>query len=364
MNLLTKNASTELELINRALNNEGLNGLSDKSQIHRLGEGAWHFAYLVEKDSLVLRIPKKTAYDQEVVFNRDELTTEFAGTKAFYEMANKAKKGICPEHFEYFVHDELTYTIESYLGTSAGLGDQTEEQAKRYGAELGEFFLALEGLEHPYDGIGYLKVGDSGNVKGSLDMDLKACIIEETQEYLDDLNTLASNNYRFDKEKVLNIGKELLSKRSVEREKKVLTNQDTSPENILFTSSGARMIDPVPILYTGTSLAANYVYNYQGFFHTVHDTERYGKCQYHLHIPRLKANAEGFIAGYTNGSPQKLQDLNVEVFIKLLSMAFTHHELLQKDELSHEQIIRFGTKEQIEKRLQIYLRELEAFTTI
>ncbi len=364
MNLLTKNAATELELINRALNNEGLKALSDESQIKRLGEGAWHFAYLVEKDSLVLRIPKKVAYDQEVVFNRDELKTEYAGTKAFYSMANKAKKGICPEHFEYFVHDELTYTIESYLGKSTGLGDQTEEQAKRYGAELGEFFLALEGLEHPFDGIGYLKVGASGEVEGSLDMDLKACIIEETQEYLNDLNTLVSSNYKFDKEKVLNKGKELLSNRSVDREKKVLTNQDTSPENIIFTSSGVGMIDPVPILYTGTSLAANYVFNYQSFFHTVHDTERYGKCQYHLHIAKLKSNAEGFIAGYTNGSQQKLQDLNVEVFIKLLSMAFTHHELLNMDALSREQVIRFGTKEQIEKRLQIYLKELEVYTHI
>ncbi|MBN8208125.1 hypothetical protein JI666_05145 [Bacillus sp. NTK071] len=43
---------------------------------------------------------------------------------------------------------------------------------------------------------------------------------------------------------------------SVEREKLILTNQDTSPENIIFSKKGTKIIDPFPLLYTGTSLAA------------------------------------------------------------------------------------------------------------
>ncbi len=121
------------------------------------------------------------------------------------------------------------------------------------------------------------------------------------------------------------------------------------------------MIDPVPILYTGTSLAANHVFNYHSFFHTVHDTRRYGKGNYHRHIPLLRAHAGGFVEGYTQGSKQKHMDLHIEVFLKLVTMAHTHLELLQEESLTKEQIIRFGTKEQIEKRLQIYLNELENF---
>ncbi len=146
MKLLTTEAVTELELINHALIKEGLKQISDESEIKRLGEGAWHFAYLIDNDQLVLRIPKKIAYDKPVVFNQKELTAEYAATKAFYQYANRAKKGICPEQFNYSVNEELTYTIESYMGESKGLSGQTTEESRRYGKELGAFFLALESL--------------------------------------------------------------------------------------------------------------------------------------------------------------------------------------------------------------------------
>ncbi|QHE52729.1 hypothetical protein [Pontibacillus sp. HMF3514] len=140
MKFQTTENFTELELINTALRNEGLNEFYSEKEINRLGEGAWHFAYLIDREQLVLRIPKKVAYDKEVVFNREELMVEYDGTKSFYKNANKAKKGICPEHFEYFIDEELTYTIESYVGSTIGLGEQSKEQSKRYGRQLGEFF--------------------------------------------------------------------------------------------------------------------------------------------------------------------------------------------------------------------------------
>ncbi|QHE52728.1 hypothetical protein [Pontibacillus sp. HMF3514] len=193
-----------------------------------------------------------------------------------------------------------------------------------------------------------MNVGESGEVKGQFDMDLKELIQEETKEYQSELDELLASQHEFNKEKVLEVGEELIANRSIEREKKILTNQDTSPDNIIFTKHGARIIDPYPLLYTGTSLAANYVFNYQTFFPTIHDTERYGKCNYHLYMPQLRANADGFVEGYTYGSKQKGKDLHVEVFLKLLTMAYTHHDLLNQDSLNREQIIRFGTKEQIE----------------
>ncbi len=129
----------------------------------------------------------------------------------------------------------------------------------------------------PYKGIGYLEIGADGELKGQLEMDLRAAIVEETKEYEEELDVLISSPYEFDKEKVMKTGKDLISIRSIEREKIVLTNQDTSPENIIFTENGAKIIDPYPILYTGTSLAANYVFNYQTLFPTFYNTRRYEK---------------------------------------------------------------------------------------
>ena len=361
MPFLTTATGTELEFINKALKNEGLKEIPSESEISRLGEGAWHYAYLIEGEDLVLRIPKRIAYDKEVMFNQDELTADYAGTKAFYQHANSAKKGMCPEHYAYSVQEELTYTIESYVGKSIGLAGQTPEQSKRYGREVGEFFLALEELDAPMHGIGYLTVGEEGEIKGLYEGNLNAFIREETGEYREEWEALLQSTYSFDKEKVRRTGEELISARSVDRERLVLTNQDTSPENMIFTESGVRMIDPFPILYTGTSLAANYVFNYQTLFHSLHNTKRHRKNHYHLLIPQLKASAEGFVEGYTNGSKQKWNDLNVEVYLKLVTMIHEHDQLLKQESISREQMIRYGTKEQIQERMGIFLKELEAF---
>lgn len=342
------------ECIQGALDRERITGA-----VQPLGEGAWHMAYLLEEEQLVLRIPKKIAYDQEVEFNQNELTAEYAATKAFYEHANRAKKGICPEYFNFYVSESLTYTIESYVGESIELEHQTIEESKQYGGELGECFRLLETLDTPFTGMGYVELGDEGQLKGPYGMDAEEFLVQETDEYLRELETLLASSYSFDKEKVEQTGRELLAERSIKREKIVFTNQDTSPENILFTKNGAKMIDPFPLLATGTSLAANHVFNYTSLFPKFADTERFGKGNYDIHEEKLKANAEGFVEGYTNGSKQKQRDLHIEVFIKLLTMAFEHHQLLQEKALSREQVIRYGTKEQVGERLNLYLKQLE-----
>ncbi|WLR42216.1 hypothetical protein LC087_15960 [Bacillus carboniphilus] len=362
MKFLTTEKISELELINYALKKEGVRELSHKTEINKLGEGAWHYAYLIEKEQLVLRIPKRTAYDQAVVFNREELMVEYASTKAFYQHANKAKEGVCPTYFNYFVQAELTYTMESFLGESIAIGNQTIEQSKYYGRELGEVFLALESLDPPFEGIGYLQMGGNGELKGQIDMDLKEFILQETKDYVNELNSLISSDFEFDKEKVLETARKIFLSRSIESEKRVLTNQDTSPENIIFAKTGVKIIDPYPLIYSGSSLAANHVFNYSTFFPTANDTIRYGRGNYHLYKHHLQANAEGFIEGYTDGSLQKRRNINAECFFKLVSMADIHYQLLNEKSLNREQTIRFGTKEQIEKRLKLYLYELECFS--
>ncbi|BCB03926.1 hypothetical protein [Bacillus sp. KH172YL63] len=357
MNLLTTAAVTEKELIEAALLDIGMKA---DSKWVMLGEGAWHAAYLIKEEGLVLRIPKKMAYDQEVHFNGEELTGEYKATQAFYEHGNRAKLGICPTHFAFSVNEELTYTVETYLGESRNIGAQSRTEAEKYGRELGAFFLALESLPSPFNGIGHLKIGEDGKLEGQLDMPLKECIIEETKEYDEELHELISSSFEFDKERVLELGTHLISQRSVNGEKIVLTNQDTSPENIIF-SGEAKMIDPFPILYTGTSLAANHVFNYQTFFHSASHTERYGKANYHRCIPQLHAHAKGFSDAYTDGSDEKAENLHVEVFLKLSTMAYTHLELAKESSMTREQAIRFGTPEEVKDRLKFYLKLLESY---
>ncbi|MGG1684337.1 hypothetical protein [Pseudalkalibacillus sp. NRS-1564] len=361
MRLLTSKKVAEFELIQQALINEGLPKLSDDAGIKRLGEGAWHCAYLIEREGLVLRIPKKIAYEREVIYNRKELIAEYAATEAFYKHANKAKNDICPNYFKYSVNEELTYTLETYVGKSIDLSTQTIEDAKRYGRELGEFYLALESFTPSFNGIGYLHLDEKGGLTGAYGLTSSEFLLEETEEYRDELHTLIASPYQFDKEKVKENGGALISNRSIDRESIIFTNQDASPENLIFTKSGVKMIDPYPLLATGTSLAANYVFNYETLFPTFYNTERYRKGDYHQHVSKLKGNAEGFREAYISNLHQKQEALHVEVFLKLLTMTHDHLLLLQKASLTREEVIRYGTKGQMEKRYLLYLKELEKY---
>ncbi|MCC5803629.1 hypothetical protein [Rossellomorea vietnamensis] len=62
-----------------------------------------------------------------------------------------------------------------------------------------------------------------------------------------------------------------------------------------------------------------------------------------------------------NGSKQKWNDLNVEVYLKLVTMTHEHDQLLKQESLSREQVIRYGTRKQIQERMKIFLKELEEF---
>ncbi|WP_273852996.1 hypothetical protein [Guptibacillus spartinae] len=361
MKFLTTQAVSELDLINQAITNEGLQSISHQAEVSLLGEGAWHFAFLLEKEQLVLRIPKKIAYEKEVLFLQNELTAEYAATKAFYSHANRAKGGVCPEQFTFFVQEELTYTLESYLGKSSDIGDLSTNESLQYGIEIGEFFLALETMEAPYKGIGYLKCDEDGQLNGGLDMTQKEFLYEETKEYDEELSRLLASEYEFDKKRVEAVGRELISARSLDGERITFTNQDTSPENLIFSENGFKMIDPYPLLSPGVSLAANHVFNYTFLFPLFYNTIRYRKGNYQQSLLQLRANASGFIKAYAAHSSQKQTNLHIEMYLKLLTMAHEHGELLSATTLSREQIIRYGTKAQIEERFVYFLKNLAQY---
>src|SRR5687768_12249633 len=79
------------DLIDFALQKSGLEPLKDTNQVQYLGEGAWHQAYLVQLrtgEAVVVRFPKAEAYGKKVEFDAFAYLAEYAGTKAYYEMAN------------------------------------------------------------------------------------------------------------------------------------------------------------------------------------------------------------------------------------------------------------------------------------
>ena len=80
------------DLIDYALQKSGLEELKDPTQVQYLGEGAWHLAYFVQLrtgDAVVVRFPKTEAYGRNVEFDEEAIHSEYAGTRAYYELANQ-----------------------------------------------------------------------------------------------------------------------------------------------------------------------------------------------------------------------------------------------------------------------------------
>ncbi|MDZ5610516.1 hypothetical protein U2I54_26770 [Bacillus pseudomycoides] len=139
-----------------------------------------------------------------------------------------------------------------------------------------------------------------------------------------------------------------------------LTNQDTSPENLIIRDGRVHMIDPCPVLYSGFVFAGNHVNNYQTLFPTYYKSPRYVKHQFHKHKQVLHALAAGFEVGYTDRLVERKRALKIEQFLQLFSLCHTNYSVLQK-KINKETYMRMRDKQAIESRLPIYLQELEAF---
>src|SRR5690625_2808096 len=153
------------EKLNLALENSGYSSLQSKNDFQLLGEGAWHEAYLVNpsrEHSLVVRFPKKQAYGKTVLFNLDEMISEYGGNGFYYQQANKIMPGICPEEYDFHVESELTYTIESYMGQPISLSTINPSMGKEYGVQLGEFFQRMDEVEPGIVGFGRIIWNNDG----------------------------------------------------------------------------------------------------------------------------------------------------------------------------------------------------------
>ncbi|MGG0238920.1 hypothetical protein [Bacillus rhizoplanae] len=318
-----------------------------------LGEGAWHNAYLAETNDgpFVVRIPKKVAYDKEITFNETALLAEYRGTALYYEKANLIRPNICPEQFYYYVSPDLTYTVESFAGRTLSLDQETEASMQQYGYELGQFYYEMDQVPANEPGIGYF-TWKNGKMIGEITEDANSFFQEETTEYKADITELYQAGFSVDLSYLFPLIDERIFSNIT------LTNQDNSLENLLLSNKQLRIIDPYPILYTGESLAANFIHNYRFTFPYYFNTERYKKHNFHTQIKKLRAMADGFCDGYTTVNKNLQFALDIECTLKMTNMIYNHYKALQQP-LTREQEIRMGTHRQIEDRLQLLLSDLQ-----
>lgn len=355
------------DLIDFALQKSGLKPLKDTTQVQYLGEGAWHYAYLVQLrtgDGVVVRFPKSEAYGRRIEFDEAACYAEYEGTKAYYKLANQVKPGISPEFFHYHVEKERTFTVESYAGKAIKLESFTFVEAFQVGAELGEFFRQMNAAQHDLKGFGYLK-WNGKKIEGQFQSSVSAFMEKENEKYITDFNEFIHAYDGNIHSSALKQLEECLKNREISEKRIVFTNQDTSPENILLHQDGTvSLIDPVPLLYSGDSLAGNFMNNYRTLFPTFFNAPRYAKHQFDRFEDRLQKIADGFMEGYCKGDSTVKQVVKQEEFIKLTSLAVSQSALLKSAELTTEQKIRYGEKVAIANRIAVLFKRIEEFQWI
>lgn len=335
---------------------------SINSKVEFLGEGSWHQSWKLTSDRhdpFVLRIPKKIAYKKEVTFDESALRAEYGGTEIYYRSVNQVVSGAAPEMFVYHVSKELTYTLESFAGNHANLHQLTKDNAHQLGKEIGQLYRKVEQVDHGLEGFGYLAWNQERGLHGQFLSDFQAFIEEECQEVVDDYNELSTKRPFFDNSDLKLAIEKISETRLTVIRKPVLTNQDASPENWLLDNGQIRLIDPLPILYFGDVMAGNFMNLYETLFVEFAHTERYEKHRFHECQETLQSIANGFIQGYCAQNPELISILRGEQLLQVLDTAVNHVRMLEKG-LNEEQIIRYGTKEDVEERLtELYKKLIE-----
>lgn len=335
------------------------------SQVTYLGDGAWHNAWKLtdpQKKSMVLRIPKKIAYNKEVPYDEKMLQAEYGGTELYYRSLNEVVPGAAPEKFTYHISEDLTYTIESFAGVHVNLHDLNSSDAQQLGAEIGQLYRKLEQVNHGLKGFGYLSWNEVNGLHGQFSGDYQEFIAEECKEVIDDYMDLSTKRPIFKKPEIEEAILRICENRLIGVGSPVLTNQDASPENWLVEDGQLRIIDPLPIVYMGEVMAGNFMNLYETLFVELSQTERYGKHYFHECAKTLQFIADGFVQGYCGGSAQLIRKLRGEQMLQVLDSAVRHNQMLI-DGLNEEQIIRFGSKKDIEKRLVVFAMKMSELHT-
>ena len=331
-----------------------------------LGEGAWHQAWKLTNgrtEPLVLRIPKKVAYNKEVPFRKEALQAEYEGTEFYYRQANQALKGSAPETFIYHVSEELTYTIESFAGDHVDLHKLKQKEAHILGKSIGSLYRQIEQTNHNLEGFGFFAWSEEKGLHGQFSGSFHSFIEEECEEVMEDYQQLSTKLPMFNQPEVNAALQRVCKLRMQEITKPCLTNQDASPENWLLDNGRVRLIDPLPILYFGEVMAGNFMNLYETLFVELAHTERYAKHRFHECRDVMQGIADGFLAGYCGDDLHLIRLLRGEQLLQVLNLAIGHLGMAEKG-LNEEQIIRYGTKEDVKGRLQTFSVKMEQLSVL
>ena len=332
-----------------------------ESVITDLGEGAWHRAWKLTSDQhapLVLRIPKKFAYKKEITYDENALKAEYGGTEVYYKFVNQISPGAAPSTFFYHVSQDLTYTIESYAGIHVDLHQLSIESAHTLGGEIGRLYRNLEHVDHGLKGLGYLAWTKEHGLHGQFLSDYHTFIKEECNEVMEDYEELAAKRQTFNNPGLKDALLRICETRLNEISRPVLTNQDASPENWLLEKNQVRLIDPLPIVYFGEVMAANFLNLYETLFVELAHTERYGKHRFHECKVTLQRIADGFVHGYCSNDPHLIRVLRGEQVLQVLDTAVCHLRMIESD-ITEEQVVRYGSTGDVEKRLSVFALKMD-----
>ncbi|MDQ0175892.1 hypothetical protein [Bacillus chungangensis] len=327
-----------------------------------LGEGAWHEAYLFstnELESTVIRFPKAFSYGKPFTYDESELFAEYDGRGYYYRQANKIRKGICPKFYTYHVDPKHSFTIESYCGDTMSLKTMDHQQAVMLGNQCGEFFREMHETTPNIEGFGFLS-WSNGKLQGEIQTDIHQYWKEETEEAWEQFEDLKHSKYAFDASSVMEKIKTITEHRLKTGCTLSLANRDVSPENLIVFQNSLRLIDPLPIIYSGHVFAGNLMNNFRTLFPTYHRSPRYKQHHFHLVKNQLEWFADGFIDGYAQAEMDVRYSVFAEEFLLLLDLAHHHLKLLEED-FTEEVVLRVGNRHAVAERLPIYLRKLEAF---
>jgi hypothetical protein len=335
----------------------------DKAPISKIGEGAWHDVYRIERTGekdLVLRIKKKTAYGERQQFNPLELITEYEASKAYYKQANQCSFKICPTYFDYYLEDELVFTVESFMGTGVKLETLSLSDAFTYGEKLGIFFEVMHRKTPDIKGTGKL-IWNGTHLEGKEQQETDLAWKKENDFYKSILEKLLAAPFDFQTPHVFDGLFHLIENRRTNPQKIALVNQDITPENIIFNNNRVSIIDPYPKLDFDLKYAGYFVFCYKFLLPAYSNAPRYKHHCYDQKRPILSQIANGFISGYIGTDVENSATRLMEEYILwTLLEAFEHYELLNKNELSNKIVQQMGDKETIYERLKLCFKELES----